>query len=501
MRHQAHPPEQEEQGDRAQRVGGQADDGVAHGRRRVLAREVGRREHLDEDEGGKAEGEDGERIGGGRGVGGRERAALEQRLHDGDGRHRQRNGRRHRQQHGELQRPVLAVHHGGMVAGAQLARHVREQHDADGDADDGERQLVDPVRVVEVRDGARLQRGDHRADHDVDLRHATGHHARQPERDEPAHTLGHARAAQAQRQAVAARAVEQQQELEDAGGEHAPRLDHAGERLIAEAQPDGHPRGAHHREVEDDGDCRALHELSHRVEHAGEQRHDRHAQQVGHGDAGEQHRQVEFLRARAEARRQAEHEERHGDLGQRRQEDEHEDETGQRLLCKHARGVAAFALQAPGEQRDERGVERALAEQAAEEVGKSERHKERVGHRAGAEGGRDQDVAGKAQHAAHHGQAADGGEGAIELHGPSPSPTPRQEQGGCAGAAATLARSRALQPQALFARRGKCARLPRRQQGRGWAGDVSNRRRQLGAQVAAGRDLRADCAQRAVLPG
>jgi hypothetical protein len=34
-----------------------------------------------------------------------------------------------------------------------VPRHVGQQHHADGDADDGEAQLVDPVGVVEVRDG------------------------------------------------------------------------------------------------------------------------------------------------------------------------------------------------------------------------------------------------------------------------------------------------------------------------------------------------------------
>ena len=42
-----------------------------------------------------------------------------------------------------------------MVAGAQVTRHVRQQHDADRNADDGERQLVEPIGVIEMRNGAR----------------------------------------------------------------------------------------------------------------------------------------------------------------------------------------------------------------------------------------------------------------------------------------------------------------------------------------------------------
>ena len=40
------------------------------------------------------------------------------------------------------------------VAGGQPAREVGQQHDADGDADDAERQLVEPVGVGEPGDGA-----------------------------------------------------------------------------------------------------------------------------------------------------------------------------------------------------------------------------------------------------------------------------------------------------------------------------------------------------------
>ena len=97
------------------------------------------------------------------------------------------------------------------------------------------------------------------------------------------------------------------------------------------------------------------------------------------------------------------------------QQDEHQ--AGHRLLGEPARRFAALALEPLGEQRHECRVERALAEQAAEQIGKAEGDEEGVGHRAAAEDGSNEDVAHKAEHAAQQGQAADGREGAVKLHG------------------------------------------------------------------------------------
>ena len=85
-----------------------------------------------------------------------------------------------------------------------------------------------------------------------------------------------------------------------------------------------------------------------------------------------------------------------------------------------AKDVAAcvrLVLEALGKHRHERRVERALAEQAAKQIGKSKGHEERIGDCAGAQRGGDENVADKAEHAADHGQPADGGEGTVEVHG------------------------------------------------------------------------------------
>ena len=95
-----------------------------------------------------------------------------------------------------------------------------------------------------------------------------------------------------------------------------------------------------------------------------------------------------------------------------------EDEPRHRLLGEGARRLPALALQALGKQRHEGGIEGALAEQAAEQVGKAEGDEEGVRHRPAAQRGGDQDVAKKAEDAAQQRQAADGRKGAVELHGP-----------------------------------------------------------------------------------
>ncbi len=173
---------------------------------------------------------------------------------------------------------------------------------------------------------------------------------------------------------------------------------------------------SHHHAVEHDGDRRAFDELPERVEHARHQRDERHAQQIGHRDARQQHGEVELLRRLAEARRQAVHQERHGDFGDDDDHQEDEHQAGQRLLGELARHLPPFALEALGEQRHEGGVEGAFAEQAAKQVGKAEGDEEGVGYGAAAEDGSDEDVAQKAEYAAQQGEAADSREGAVELH-------------------------------------------------------------------------------------
>ena len=95
-----------------------------------------------------------------RGRRGREGAALEEDAHDLLRDQRQRGRGREREEQREFERPVLVVLRLAEMAGLQRARQLRQQHDADGDADDAERQLVDAVGILQDGDGAFLRRGD-----------------------------------------------------------------------------------------------------------------------------------------------------------------------------------------------------------------------------------------------------------------------------------------------------------------------------------------------------
>ena len=70
------------------------------------------------------------------------------------GTHQERDEARHRQQQRQLDRAVLRMARAGLVAGRDPARHLRQQHGADRDADHADRQLVEPVGVVERRQRA-----------------------------------------------------------------------------------------------------------------------------------------------------------------------------------------------------------------------------------------------------------------------------------------------------------------------------------------------------------
>ena len=139
---------------------------------------------------GRPERVGGERRGGRRGVGGGEGAALEEDRDDRAGNDEEGDRRRQGQRGGELDRPVLGVRGFGLAAGAERPRQIGEEDDADGDADDAERQLVEAVGVVEPRHRAGLERGDDRADDDVDLGDAAGNDARPGESRQAPDAIG-----------------------------------------------------------------------------------------------------------------------------------------------------------------------------------------------------------------------------------------------------------------------------------------------------------------------
>ncbi len=88
------------------------------------------------------------------GVGRRERPAQEQRPHDQFGNHEEGDEAGNGQQERQLDRAILRVRAPASIAGREPARHFRQQHGADRDADHADRQLIDAVGVIERRDRA-----------------------------------------------------------------------------------------------------------------------------------------------------------------------------------------------------------------------------------------------------------------------------------------------------------------------------------------------------------
>ena len=91
-----------------------------------------------------------------------------------------------KQQRG-FERAVLGFHGRGVIVVAETAAELRQQHDADGDADDAERKLKQAVGVIEPGHHAILKRGNHGVEDDGDLAHAAGDECRRGERQQPAH--------------------------------------------------------------------------------------------------------------------------------------------------------------------------------------------------------------------------------------------------------------------------------------------------------------------------
>src|SRR3546814_10867488 len=105
--------------------------------------------------------------GGGRRIVGAEAAVLKQARDDRTGNDDERDRRRQGQQERELEAAIEAVHRLVLGAAAQLAGQVRQQDDADGDADEAERELVDPVGEIEEGESPFLpgrDRGAHRSE-------------------------------------------------------------------------------------------------------------------------------------------------------------------------------------------------------------------------------------------------------------------------------------------------------------------------------------------------
>ncbi|MFK4406846.1 hypothetical protein ABH991_003880 [Bradyrhizobium ottawaense] len=278
-----------------------------------------------------------------------------------------------------------------MVVGRDPARHLRQQHGADGDADHADRELVEPVGIIKRRQRAGRQEG--RDDGIGEQRHLRAHRSqrRRPEcLEETADVFVELQRRKARQAAMAGEIAGQQEILQETGDQDAP-----GSRMARARKPDGDRQRHHHRNVQEDRGGRGAGKALHHVEHAAIERHQRDQQQIGKGDPGQLDRELALLGIVTEARRQDAHGLRHEQPGDDEQhhlrgQQQREDAVGEQLC----RPLPLLAMDMrigrhPG------GVEGALGEDRAEMIGQPQRHEKGIGHGAGTEDRREHDVAGK----------------------------------------------------------------------------------------------------------
>ena len=209
--------------------------------------------------------------------------------------------RRQGQQQRQLDAAVLRRRPRRRRRRPHLARQRRQDRGADRDADDAERQLVQPVGVIEIRDrAARQQRGERGRDQQVELSDAGAEHARPHDRAGCASPPASA-AARGSRSATPG---------PRAGRPSARGIARAPAPVSAQARtrPSCQPKCAiiskrgDQEQVQQDRRRRGGGEAVDRVQQPALQRHQRDEQQIGKGDAGQVDGERELAGLGAEAR-------------------------------------------------------------------------------------------------------------------------------------------------------------------------------------------------------
>jgi hypothetical protein len=235
-----------------------------------------------------------------------------------------------------------------------------------------------------------LQRGDDRVEHDGELIHAAGDDAGDCEREQPAHVWIKPGRPEGEAHSRSCRGDRHDDHLQDSRGGNAP-----GKRYRRVALPDVADRNEREQNEDEHNVEQARREsrnckTAERVQHAGIERHHRHAEEKGERDAGKQDGKLELGRIFGKARRQQQHEPGHGELAKEREHHEDKRQSSKGLLGEGTRRcLSALTVKSLGEQRNEGRIEGSLREQAAEQVRHAEGDEESVGHGAGAEHGGD----------------------------------------------------------------------------------------------------------------
>ena len=180
----------------------------------------------------------------------------------------------------------------------------------------------------------------------------------------------------------------------------------------------GEPKdSADQAKVEQDRRRRGGGEPAQGVQDPGHQRDQGNKQQIRKCDPGQLHSQVELGRVAYETRREAQHHQRHGQLNNRHENQQGPEKNAEGSLGERLGRLDPIRFDTAREHRHEGHRERALGEQAAEQVGELKGDEKDIGAGAGAEHGGNQDIAQEAQDPADQGKAANGGDGTQKHHG------------------------------------------------------------------------------------
>ena len=174
----------------------------------------------------------------------------------------------------------------------------------------------------------------------------------------------------------------------------------------------------HHGHVEQNRRGGGRGEAGERVENAAVERHQRHEQQIRKRDPCQLDRQRETARILGKARREQRDHFRSEDQRDDDQKADAAEEDGKYPVGEELCRISSALMADARVSRHEGRVERALREDRAEMIGKSQRNEEGVRNRSGSEHGRQHDVADKAGGARHQRQAADGEDASNHRPGP-----------------------------------------------------------------------------------
>src|SRR6185437_1701606 len=320
-----------------------------------------------------------------------ESATLEQHGHDRPSRHSESNSRRQSEKQRQLEAAILRLLCPRIVAEPYLARQRGQDRRADRDANYRERQLVEPVGVIEIGNRAgREERGDRGRDDEVELRHPGTEDARQHQAQHAFHLVREARQRQREAEPRLVAGDHQPKELREARERQRPGQRFAGQRPNENQRPD-------EKDIEQHRRRRRRGEALDRIQNAALQRRQRDEEQIGKGDPRQPDGEREFLRMRAKPRRQYVEQPGGREFARQDEEEQRRKQDRHRILGE-ALGVGLAVLRDhPGKERNERGGERTLGKEAAEEIGEALRDEERVGHRPRAEEGGGQDIPDKAE--------------------------------------------------------------------------------------------------------